>query len=219
MINETPEFSVEPDEAVMARCRAGDESAFAELERRYRRRVWSVCRRVLLDPTEADDAAQQTFVKIWLNRETFSEDRHFWAWARAIAVKTCVDNLRSVERRREVPLEGHGDTLESRKINTLPLRHPDEDARMLELRVAFSDCWRLLPGHYRGFLQFIDWTNWQSSWADLATLTGRSPASVRVATIRYARLLLDCLRSKGFQPSPSELLQVLEDKAYDKKEI
>src|SRR5580692_8014518 len=81
---------------------------------------------------------------------------------------------------------------------------------MVELKQGFLQCWRLLPGHQRALLQLIDWSDWKGSWTWMASETRRTPAAVRMATIRYIRGLVNCLKARGFEPSPSELLEVLE---------
>ena len=212
---------VESDENLMNRCREGSEEAFVQLEARYRRLVWSMCRRILLYSTaDADEAMHEAFVKLWLRRATYTPDRRFRSWLKAIAFATCMDHLRNVGRLKEVPIgisqsEDSPSLLRSLVAGGV---QPDYVARMDELKNAFSRCWELLPGHQRALLQFIDWSDWKGSWMFLASATGRTPAAVRIATIRYVRGLVDCLKQNGFKPNSSELLEVLEQSVSRKED-
>src|ERR1039457_5924381 len=130
----------------------GDEAAFGAFEQFYRRRVWSICRHVLLDTAEADDATQQTFVKFWLGRDSYTPGRPLWPWLRSIAVRTCLDHIRAVERLREVPFDLPEDDTRWSRVSGFS-HGPEEPARMVELKDAFARCWQLMPGHRRALLQ------------------------------------------------------------------
>jgi len=210
---------MESDESLMSRCRDGDEEAFGEIEARYRRLVWSMCRRILsLSAYDVDEAAQGVFVRLWLSRATYAPDRQFRPWLRAITFAICMDYLRSLGRLREVPIAGGNTENEPSQLRSLADRSlgPDRSADTHELQQAFVKCWKQLPGHQRALLQFIDWSDWKGSWTLLASETDRSLAAVRTTTIRYVRRLVDCLREQGFKPSPSELLDALEQRIFAK---
>ena len=205
---------MESDEALMSRCRDGNADAFAQIEARYRPLVWSMCKRILsYSGVEIDEATHEAFVKLWLSRAKYSPERPFRPWLKAITFKTCMDHLRLLGRLREVPISARDDNDDSPSLlRTLEADNTSADhaARLLDLKRAFSQCWSLLPGHQRAFIQFIDWSDWKGSSTAVASVTGRSPAAVRITTIRYVRELVNCLREKGFQPKSSELLEVLE---------
>jgi RNA polymerase sigma-70 factor, ECF subfamily len=76
-----------------------------ELFRQHSRLVLTVCRRLLLDPAEAEDAMQQTFVSAYRSLLAGSEPRRADVWLAAIARNECLDRIRA--RMRE-PLAEHG---------------------------------------------------------------------------------------------------------------
>lgn len=205
----------EPDSALIQKLRCDQEAAFEVLQSRYRPLVWSICMRVLLDRDDADDATQHTFVKLFVNRQILMADRPLGPWLRAVALKTCIDNLRTYERLREVPFEDRSSDGVARANPALFIadgsQQPDQIARFRDLKRGFQRCWRLLSVRQRAFLQAIDWSDWKKSSADIAEGRQLSPEAVRVSTVRHARRLLQCLREQGYRPSPSELLEVLED--------
>ena len=74
------------DERVLiARARAGDESAFAQLVTAQSARVHGALRRFGLDPQEADEVAQEVFVRAWRGLERFEERSRFSTWLYRIA--------------------------------------------------------------------------------------------------------------------------------------
>jgi len=63
----------EEDRALMARVQTGDEAAFGALMERWERPVKSVIARLVFNVTEAEELAQETFVRVWQQREKFHE--------------------------------------------------------------------------------------------------------------------------------------------------
>jgi RNA polymerase sigma-70 factor (ECF subfamily) len=72
----------------------GDENAFRKILDRYRQKVMAICMRMLKNSTEAEEAAQDSFVKIYLHLKDFDPDRGFAPWAAGIAINECRDRLR-----------------------------------------------------------------------------------------------------------------------------
>jgi RNA polymerase sigma-70 factor (ECF subfamily) len=67
------------------RARAGDEDAFAELVMMHADRVYGALRRFGLDPAEADEVAQEVFVRAWRGLPRFEERARFSTWLYRIA--------------------------------------------------------------------------------------------------------------------------------------
>jgi RNA polymerase sigma-70 factor (ECF subfamily) len=202
----------------MKACQEGSQDAFSELEHRYWRPVWSVCYRILLDRSEAEDVTQQTFLKAWVRRSTFFTGGTFWPWLRAISVTTCLDHLRAVGRGHHVPLdpslelEWDGEQLRySIYPMASPAISPEDSIRLEECKRAVESCWSELSTTQRLLLQSIDWSNWHESWRAIVAETAKKAPAVRMAAIRAARALLRRMRQNGFEPTPSEMLTILED--------
>ena len=73
------------ERARIARARAGDESAFAQLVIEHSPRVYGALRRFGLDPQEADEVAQEVFVRAWRGLARFEERSQFSTWLYRIA--------------------------------------------------------------------------------------------------------------------------------------
>ncbi len=82
------------DAALIERIRNGDGSAFEDLVRLYQDRIYNLCRHVLANSHDAEDAAQDTFVKAFRGLRHFRPDASLYTWLYRIAVNTCIDYRR-----------------------------------------------------------------------------------------------------------------------------
>jgi RNA polymerase sigma-70 factor (ECF subfamily) len=73
------------ERALVARARAGDESAFAQLVTEHSARVYGALRRFGLDPQEADEVAQEVFLRAWRGLARFEQRSQFSTWLYRIA--------------------------------------------------------------------------------------------------------------------------------------
>jgi RNA polymerase sigma-70 factor, ECF subfamily len=79
------------DRTLLDRCKNGDQSAIEELVLKYQDRIYNLCRHMLHDPSNAEDAAQDTFIKACRNLKKFTPEASFYTWLYRIAVNTCLD--------------------------------------------------------------------------------------------------------------------------------
>jgi RNA polymerase sigma-70 factor (ECF subfamily) len=82
-----PQLTADPgdERALIARARAGDESAFAQLVTEHSARVYRALRRFGLDPQEADEVAQEVFLRAWRGLGRFEQRARFSTWLYRIA--------------------------------------------------------------------------------------------------------------------------------------
>lgn len=72
----------------------GDGQAFAQLVEAHQIAVYNLCYRMLGDPYEAEDAAQETFIRAYKGIKSFDRKRSFSTWILSIAAHYCIDQLR-----------------------------------------------------------------------------------------------------------------------------
>jgi len=82
-----------------------DDAAFADLVRHHAPRVRALCAATLRSDAEADDAAQEVFLKAYRGLGKFSGESDFGTWVHRIAVNHCLDLLRAAARRRSDSLD------------------------------------------------------------------------------------------------------------------
>lgn len=82
----------------------GDDNAFARVVEAYQVPVYNLCYRMLGEPREAEDAAQETFLKAYRGLSRYDPERSFTTWLLSIASHHCIDRLRR-KRFVTLPLE------------------------------------------------------------------------------------------------------------------
>ncbi|MGB7970330.1 MAG: sigma-70 family RNA polymerase sigma factor [Candidatus Deferrimicrobiaceae bacterium] len=87
----------------------GDPSAFELLLLKYQHRIYTLCRYLLQDPYDAEDAAQETFVKAFQGLKRFTPAASFYTWLYRIAVNTCLDHRRKASVRAGAAAAGGND--------------------------------------------------------------------------------------------------------------
>lgn len=89
------------DRTLAASCARGDHDAFEEIYRRWGSRLKSVAFNHLGDRAEAEDAVQETLIKVHRSAATFNGEAAFSTWLIRILVNTCFDILRKRQRRTD----------------------------------------------------------------------------------------------------------------------
>jgi len=134
------------------RARAGDQRAFGWLVQRYQSSVYNLCYRLLGASDEAQDAAQETFLRAYAKLWTFEEGRKFSSWLLAIGTHYCIDCLR---RRRFTWVDI------DEVAGVLPSGSQDEQPEQLALRAESEEqIQRLLgalPPDYRTAVVLYYW--------------------------------------------------------------
>lgn len=93
------------DEALVARCCAGDLDAFGQLYARYERQVFRYAYHLLGNRDDADDIKQETFLKAYHAMPRFRYECSLLTWLLKIGGNLCRDRLKSRARRSEVSLD------------------------------------------------------------------------------------------------------------------
>lgn len=78
--------------------------AFNHLIHKYHRKVYWLCRRIVIDHDDADDLTQEVFVKVWLNLDEFRQNSRLYTWLYRIVYNECVGFLRKKRRRFFLPI-------------------------------------------------------------------------------------------------------------------
>jgi RNA polymerase sigma-70 factor, ECF subfamily len=133
---------VEDDQALIAATLAGRPEAFGELVTRYERAVYHLAVRTLRDRTEAEDAAQEAFLKAYRALGTFRPGAKFSTWIFTICYRGCCDRLAKRKRFSGEELPDRPDTAAGPDL----LAERNDDAA--RLRAAID----ALPEKYRAVI-------------------------------------------------------------------
>ena len=84
-------MEISDDGRLIMRFKDGDLSAFEELVVKYQDRIYNLCRYMLRNVHDAEDAAQDVFFKAYRNLKDFKPEASFYTWLYRISVNTCLD--------------------------------------------------------------------------------------------------------------------------------
>ena len=154
---ESPSSATDPEEnvhdvALMRRTGAGDEAAFAELVHRHQSRVIGTVARMLGADAAADaeDVAQQVFVRVWKSAARYEPTAKFTTWLFTITRNLVFNELRRRKSRPtfslDVPSDPTGETDARARDSADPAApSPDEHIREQEVQRAIDEAVAQLP--------------------------------------------------------------------------
>jgi RNA polymerase sigma factor (sigma-70 family) len=176
------------DAELMRRVQAGDEAAFGLLMERWELPVKRLLARLLLNASESEELAQDTFVRVWQQRDKFRAGAEFRPWAFAIAVNLARHRLRWWRRRPVVSLdawtEGGRDVAGAGPTAGVALES-SERAESVRRAVA------ALPADLRAALVLAEYE--QLSHAEIAAATGGTVKAVESRLYRARAQLRQAL--------------------------
>ena len=88
------------DEELMARIAGSDARAFEILVKRHQRRILNLIYRSIGDRIQAEDVAQEVFLRVWRAAENYEPKAKFTTWIYRIAVNLCLDSIKSTHYRQ-----------------------------------------------------------------------------------------------------------------------
>ena len=169
----------------MRRVQGGDEAALGALMERWELPLKGLVGRIVLNASEAEELALETFVRVWQQREKFRAGAEFRPWLFAIAVNLARNRLRWWRRRPTVSLEDWSETEDGgpRAENRL------ESA---ERAAAVRDAVAKLPQELREALVLFEYE--QMSHAEIAATVGATPKAVETRIYRAREKLRGALK-------------------------
>jgi RNA polymerase sigma-70 factor (ECF subfamily) len=174
----------------------GDTEAFANLVAAYADPVYNLCFRMLGDPAEAEDAAQETFIKLYSRLETYDSSRKLVSWVLSIASHHCIDRIR---RRR----------LQTVSVDDLPPWEPlvseepgpERQYMQREREARLQALLQHLPPHYRLPLVLHYWHD--LSYQEIAETTDTTVSAVKSRLHRARLMLAEAMKERAPDLVPS----------------
>jgi RNA polymerase sigma-70 factor, ECF subfamily len=88
-------------DAIIERCLAGDQSAWEDIVRLHRRKVFNIAYKFVGKHDLAEDLTQDIFLKLYRSLDTFDRRANFQTWLISVSRNLCIDHYRSVRKERE----------------------------------------------------------------------------------------------------------------------
>ena len=175
------------DRPLVERARKHDADAFEELVRRHQSRIYGLCYHLTGNHEDANDLAQDSFIKAWKAIPTFRGDASFVTWIYRIATNNCLTHLKS--RRNVLPHLSLNDldanTENDPTLVELVSNHtPRRDSQLNELQKRLNEAMVKLSEEHRMVVVMHDVQG--MSHVEIAEVLGCNPGTVR-SRLFYAR--------------------------------
>lgn len=151
--------------------RRGDTQAFGTLVMRYERRLIRVIQQLVRNLEQAEDLAQEAFIKAYERLDQFDPSRRFGPWLFRIGVNQALDHLRRRKRR------GWWQLFSQSRSERQPDPEMSDPRKALDLQQEVETVLDQIPETYRIVLMLRDLQNFSTS--EIATMLGRKEATIR----------------------------------------
>lgn len=181
------------DRADMERLAAGHDAALNDLMARHSTPVFHFLCRMLASEDDAQDLAQETFVRVYRARGTFHSNQKFTTWLYTIAANLARNQFRWRSRHPNVSIEAESGNGEQSLGDSLPAVEtaPNEQALSAERAAAVRQAVQELPDDLREAIVLCEWE--ERSVAEAAAILSTTPKAVESRLYRARRLLRERL--------------------------
>jgi RNA polymerase sigma-70 factor (ECF subfamily) len=160
----------------------GDQVAFMHIVEAYQRPVYNLCYRMLDDATEAEDAAQETFLRAYTKIKTYNPSRKFSSWILSIASHYCIDKLR--QRRQQTV---SWDELPPWRMVPATNPQPEDVALTVETNQTLHFLLNELPADYRAATILRYW--YEMPYDEIADALDTTVSAIKSRLFRARQML------------------------------
>ena len=186
---------VQDDNELIKSFLSDDTEAFDRLVIKHQNMVFNLCFRIVGDYDDANDCAQETFIKVYNNLKTFRFESSFTTWLYRIAVNTCRNRISSSDSRISKkmvrinnPGDAGGDPVEIHDCSFDPVKLYEKNERIRLIHNAID----ALPGDLKILVVLRDLEG--NSYEDISEMTGVNLGTVKSRLARARHLLRETLR-------------------------
>lgn len=167
------------DRSLIQAFQAGDDFAFVSIYNRHKSAVYTFCVKMLLDKEAAQDVLQETFLRVYENRNRLLNAGSFRAWLFTIARNQCLNVLR--RERRRVPLDPEDESMVAfEEASSSMLETSEQIDRVNEFLSRLKD-------EYREVLVLREYQN--LSYEEIAAITRSTLSAVKSRLFKARRRL------------------------------
>jgi RNA polymerase sigma-70 factor (ECF subfamily) len=179
------------DRQRVALVKAGDQQAFAEIVRAHQTAVYNLAYRMLNDRGEAEDAAQETFLRAYSSIERYDTERPFRTWLLSITSNHCIDRL----RKRRLTWLSLDEPLPAHPALSSDEAEPEEAAIQREREAMIQGMLAELSPEYRAAVVLRYW--YDLSYDEIATMLETTESAIKSRLFRARQVLADKLSEKN----------------------
>lgn len=178
------------DFALMEEIGAGDHAAFRRLVERHQHAVIGTVAKMLGNAAEAEDIAQQVFLRIWKNAKRYRPEAKFTTYLFTITRNLVFNETRRRSRKKEVSADEREES-SHQLIEANPDRQPDAELLQAELQQAVDDAIAALPEAQRMAVVLRRYE--QLSYEEIAVVLKLSVSAVKSLLFRARTTLRESL--------------------------
>jgi len=178
------------DFALMVRIGAGDHQAFRQLVERHQHAVIGTVAKMLGNPSEAEDIAQQVFLRIWRNAKRYRPDAKFTTYLYTITRNLVFNETRRKSRKKEVSSDAREENC-NQLIEANPDSKPDSELLQAELQAAVDAAIAALPEVQRMAVVLRNYE--QLSYEEIAQVLQLSVSAIKSLLFRARTTLRESL--------------------------
>lgn len=179
------------DRELVARVLEGDQGAFAELVEAYQRPVYNLTYRMLGEAREAEDAAQEAFLRAYQHLERYDPQRSFKTWLLSIASNYCIDRL----RKRRLTWLSIDEPLPPHPALTSDTPGPETATLSGERSEAVQELLADLAPDYRAAVVLRYW--YDMPYAEIAATLDTTESAIKSRLFRARQMLAQKVQSGG----------------------
>jgi len=167
----------------------GNTNAFNILVDRYKDLVFSLALKMVKNREEAEEVAQDTFIKVFKSLSKFKGDSKFSTWIYKVTYNTCLDRLKKQKREQQVVSIDEFNTNQIKSIDNALDKMENE-----EREKAIQDCIQFLPADDAFLLTLFYFE--EQSLEEIAKVIGLTANNVKVKLFRSRKKLTSILKEK-----------------------
>ena len=185
----------------LEQARQGDKTAFGYLIEAYQTPVYNLAYRMLNNSGEAEEAAQEAFIRAYTRLSSYNPEHKFSTWMLSITSNYCIDLIR---KRRALllsldePLPAHP-ALQSEKS-----KGPEAQMVINEQQEMVQNLLQELPEDYREAVVLRYWH--ELSYEEIAEIMNTTVSAIKSRLFRARRLLAEIGVAQGLTPAMEEAL-------------
>ena len=181
---------LDPDAQLMLKFKKGDRKSFEELIEKYQKLVINTAYRLIGDRAEAEDMAQEVFLRVYSRSRSYKPQAKFSTWLLRITRNLCLNRLRDKKRHPLASFDSPIETEEGKLVRDIPAEAravPDVFLERKELQDVIKQAIDFLPAKQRMVVILAKYEN--LPYQEIARVMGCSVSAVRLRLYR-AKIIL-----------------------------
>lgn len=173
--------------------RSGDREAFSKLVEAYQTPVYNLTCRMLGNPDEAEEAAQETFLRVYTRLDRYNPDYKFSTWVLSIASHYCIDRL----RKRRIIWLSLDDPLPAQFAPALSSNKPGPESSAIkgEMQTQVQVLLDTLQPDYRAAVVLRYW--YDMSYDEIAGIMETTVSAIKSRLFRARKMLAAATQTAG----------------------